>query len=205
VTDDGEQERAAELARQVEAMREQGMPIFREVRQFIDDAQVAEASAAQSPPSLVRQIGEAMDSADEVIAAVRKLGGLGGTAANTSQASASLTAVAMITASGGLTLAKPRIVADGDVATATESASVVKLEDSGQGIDELSVKVSQEGIAGLSTTQLLVLVLVWLLTIGAPVVQLALPPEAQTAVSNEYATLGIAITITLLIVQNRKH
>jgi hypothetical protein len=50
--------------------------------------------------------------------------------------------------------------------------------------------------------QVLALVLVWLLSVGAPVVQVALPPEAQTVVSNEYATLGIAIT--LLIVQNRK-
>jgi hypothetical protein len=50
---------------------------------------------------------------------------------------------------------------------------------------------------------LLILVLVWFLTIGAPIVQLTLPPEAQTAVSNEYATLGVAIT--LLVVQNRKN
>ena len=49
------------------------------------------------------------------------------------------------------------------------------------------------------------LVLVWLLMLGAPVVQeLALPPDAQTVVSNEYATLSIGLAITVMILQNRK-
>jgi len=38
VTGNGEQEQAAELARQAEALREQGMPVLRAVQQYIADA-----------------------------------------------------------------------------------------------------------------------------------------------------------------------
>ena len=68
-----------------------------------------------------------------------------------------------------------------------------------EGIGELSATASRSGIAGLSTAQVLALVLLWLLTIGAPVVQHALPPETQTLLSNEYGTVGIAIALTLVI------
>ena len=87
-----------------------------------------------------------------------------------------------------------------DVITLSEGASVLPLED----ISELSAKVTRDGIAGLSTTQVLTLVLLWLLTIGAPIVQQALPPEAQALLNSEYGTVGIAIALTLVIV-SRKH
>jgi hypothetical protein len=90
-----------------------------------------------------------------------------------------------------------RIAASADVITWPEGTSaVVELED----ISELSARASRDGLAALTSRQ----VLVWLLAFSAPVVQLALPPQAQTVVTNEYATLGIAIAITLLIVGNRK-
>lgn len=44
----------------------------------------------------------------------------------------------------------------------------------------LAIKISRSGIAGLSTVPVFTLVLVWLLAVGMPVVQQALPPEAQT-------------------------
>ena len=50
---------------------------------------------------------------------------------------------------------------------------------------------------------MLALVLLWLLTIGAPVAQQALPPEAQTLLSNEYGTIGLAIALTLVIVSRK--
>ena len=88
-----------------------------------------------------------------------------------------------------------RAVLDSDTITLSESASVLPLE----GIGELAATASRSGIAGLSTAQVLALVLLWLLTIGAPVVQHALPPETQTLLSNEYGTVGIAIALTLVI------
>jgi hypothetical protein len=174
VTDNGEQERAAELARQAEALREQGMPIYRVVQEYIAGTRAAERGVS----SAARQIGEAMDMGmAEVFAAVRKH---------------------VIIAPNQAVEA--RVVLDADTITLSEGSSVIPLVD----IVELSARASRDGIAGFSIMQVLALVLVWLLSVGSPVVQVALPPEAQTVVSNEYATLGIAIAITLLIVQNRK-
>jgi hypothetical protein len=93
-----------------------------------------------------------------------------------------------------------RVVMEADLIVLSEGSSVTPLED----IDELSARASRDGIAGFSNTQVLALVLVWLLTIGAPVVQQALPPGAQTMLSDEYGTLGIAIALTLVIL-SRKH
>jgi len=150
------------------------MPIFRAAQQFIDGARAADASTATS---LARQASEALDA----IAAVRKLPSF-----------ANFLGEGTLVAEGGVTT-----ITDADFGHGTDE------ELSVQRIDELSAKAKKDGIGGLSTKQVLVLVLLWLLTIGAPVVQVALPPEAQTVVSNEYATLGLGIAITLVIVQNR--
>ena len=75
MTGNGEQEQAAELAKQVEALREQGPPIFRAVQQYIAAARPADAGAAQGPPSLGRQVSEAMDlGMADVTAAVQRAG-----------------------------------------------------------------------------------------------------------------------------------
>jgi hypothetical protein len=183
VSDGSEQDREAELARQAEALREQGMPIFRAVQEYITGAGAAEESAI----SAARQVSEAMDRGmAEVIAAVGNMVGLAGTAANTSQASGSLSALAMITV-------------DADVITVSDSETVRP-----ENLNRLLARASRDGIAGLSTTQTLVLVLIWLLTIGAPVVQQALPPEAQTLLSDEYGTISIAIAITLVIFSRKR-
>jgi hypothetical protein len=69
VTDNGEQKRAAELARQAETLREQGMPIYRVVREYIAGTRAAERGVS----SAARQISEAMDlGMAEIFAAVRK-------------------------------------------------------------------------------------------------------------------------------------
>lgn len=87
------------------------------------------------------------------------------------------------------------LVIDADMITLSRGSTVLPLGD----IDELAARVSRDGIAGFSITQVLALVLVWLLTIGAPIIQQALPPEAQTLLSNEYGAIGIGIAITLVI------
>ncbi len=177
------------------------MPIFRTVQEFVADAQSAE-EAAGPVLAVARQIAEAMDlGIAEVIAALRKLGSFPQwQSAAVLSGEGKLVAGGPVLAGASLT-AEGRMVASADVITASESESVVRLED----IGELSAKASRDGIAGLSAMQVFTLVLVWLFTLGAPVMQqLALPPEAQTVISNEYATFGIGLAITLVILQNRK-
>ena len=73
MTGNGEQEQAAELARQAEALREQAPPIFSVVQQYIAATRPADAGAAQRLPSLGRQVSEAIDlGTAEVITAVQK-------------------------------------------------------------------------------------------------------------------------------------
>jgi len=48
------------------------------------------------------------------------------------------------------------------------------------------------------------LVLLWLIAVGLPVVQQALPPEAQAVLSHEYATLPIAHRHNLIIVSRKR-
>jgi hypothetical protein len=202
VTGNSEQEeQATELARRIEETRERGMPFFRTAREFVaGDRATQEGIGAVL--EVARQVAEAMDMRiDEVIATVQKYGGysfLQGGAVLSGEGT--LTAGRNITAGANLT-GVGRLVAGAEVVTVSESESVVKLED----ISELSTRASRDGIAGLSPAQILTLVLVWLLTLGAPVVQeLALPPNAQIVVSNEYATLSIGLAITVMILQNRK-
>jgi hypothetical protein len=56
----------------------------------------------------------------------------------------------------------------------------------------------------LSAWQLLAVVLVVLLAVGLLFAQVKLPPEVQSLVGDEEATLGIGLAVTLAITQNRK-
>jgi hypothetical protein len=82
-----------------------------------------------------------------------------------------------------------------NVSVATGSLEVVR---------DLSARAAREGVAHLTKLELLTLVLVWLLTLGAPVLQQLLPPECQTVMSNEYATVALGITITAAILRRRR-
>ncbi len=179
MTDGSEQNQEAERARQAETLREQGILIVRALQKYLtatpDDPDVL---------AVVRQVSEAIRvGTAEVAEAVQKLREEGWVNV------------------GGHVIVGPhvavgaRAVLDADTITLSEDASVLRLE----GIGELVARASRSGIAGLSTAQVLTLVLLWLLTIGTPVVQMALPPDAQTLLSNEYGTIGIAIAITLVI------
>lgn len=48
------------------------------------------------------------------------------------------------------------------------------------------------------------LVLVWLLTLGAPVAQQYLRPDDQAVISNEYATIALALAITTVILGRKR-
>jgi hypothetical protein len=203
VTGNSEQgEQSVERARRIEEARarEWGMPLFRAAREFVAGDRATQEGIGPVL-EVARKVAEAMDlGTDEVIAIIQKYGGFPSWRdAAILSGEGTLTAGGNITAGANLT-GVGRLVAGADV-TVSESESVVKLED----INELSTRASREGIAGLSPAQILTLVLVWLLMLGAPVVQeLALPPDAQTVVSNEYATLSIGLAITVMILQNRK-
>jgi hypothetical protein len=82
-----------------------------------------------------------------------------------------------------------------DVSVATGSLEIVR---------GLSAQAAREGIAHLTKLDVLTLVLVWLLTIGAPVLQRFLPPEDQTVMSNEYATVALGLAITAMILGRRR-
>jgi hypothetical protein len=177
------------------------MPFYRAAREFVA-GDPATQEGGRPILEVARQVAEAMGlGINEVIAIIRKSDGL-----SSLQGGAILSGEGTLTAGRNVTAGANlagvgRLVADADVVTASESESVVRLED----IRELSTRASREGIAGFTPTQIFTLVLVWLLTLGAPVVQeLALPPDAQIVVSNEYATVGIGLAITVMILQNRK-
>jgi hypothetical protein len=196
VTDSSEQEQASELGGQVEAIKERAAEVVREFEAARDHARPILRAALWSLEnsdapvrSIVRQLGEMVDlGIVDVFAAAASLAPMARAASRSG--AGGMFGIEDVAAYAGLA-----------GATAAASQSVVRAQDT----SKLAARGARDGIARLSTMQVVfVLVLVWLLTIGAPFVQLALPPEAQTVVSNEYATVGIAIAITLVIVQDRK-
>jgi hypothetical protein len=204
MTDDNDLE--ALLARQAD-----------EVRQFVERARAADA---QGLSSLARQVSEAMDlGMADVVAAVRKLGlsgtavnvsetsgnlaasgSLSGTAINVSKASDDLIGSTTITGSGSVALPKPGFAGLGVVGRSDNNLTVVKRED----IANLAAKVTRDGIAGLSTTQVLALVLVWLLVCITFSLTQQLPGDPQGKLTNDLAELTIGIMLTLSIIQKRK-
>ena len=187
------QEQAAELARQADAMRDKGIQIYHAAQQYV----AAARTGKEDIQAIARQLGEAMDQGmAEVVAAVQNLA--------PQSASASLSGKGSLVAGG-------HVMAFAGLAEATgvaPNASVITVSDSEnvrpENLDNLLARASRNGIAGLSTVQVLAVVLVCLLAIGTPLAQLTLPPEAQALLADEYSTLGLGLAIALLIVQNRK-
>jgi hypothetical protein len=187
VTDGSEQDQEA---RQVEALREQGIPIFRALQEYVVGARTDDPDS----PTVARQVSEALDvERAEVIAALQRLALVD---------RATLRGVGSL---GGYVMGAATLSGEGTLAA---GASVITLTDSDslrpENLARLSAKVTRDGIAGLSIMQVLALVLLWLLTIGAPFVQQALPPEAQTLLNNEYGTVGLGIALTLVIVSRKR-
>jgi hypothetical protein len=205
------QDRAAELARQAGALREQGVEVYHAVQQYIAGA----GTVGAGMQSVARQLDEAMaQGMTEVIAAVQNLarqstgvslsgeGSLGG---GQMLAGASLSGVGTL-GTGGPVMA-PAGLAQGWGSAPGPDVITVSDDDSlrPENLNRLLVKASRDGMAGLSAVQILALVLICLLAIGMPFAQLTLPPEGQALLGDEYGTLSLGLTIALLIVQNRKH
>lgn len=83
--------------------------------------------------------------------------------------------------------------------TAIAVGSVPRVED----VSELSSKAASRGVTSLSYVQVLILVLIWLLTIGAPVLQSFMPAGDQAVMSNEYVTIAVGVALTATVL-NRK-
>jgi predicted transcriptional regulator len=63
-------------------------------------------------------------------------------------------------------------------------------------VEHVAVEIRKKpGIAGLSTAQLLLIVLTWLVAIGFPMAEAELPVKQQTIAINEAADLGLALAI----------
>ena len=86
----------------------------------------------------------------------------------------------VITGSGGVVLPKPSL--------------------SGQG----TVENRRSGLAALSDGQIVFLVLVWLYAFVLPWFGAALPPEFHAVLSDHYATIALALSITWRIRDKRK-
>jgi hypothetical protein len=202
---------AVELAKQADAMQEQGVQVYRAVQQYVADAGTSEAGMQ----SVAHQLGEAMDQGTaKVIAAVQNLarqstgtalsgeGTLGGGQMLPGvhlSGVGSLGTGATVMAHAGLALGRGSAPSP-NVITVSDNESIRP-----ENLNRLLAKASRDGIAGLSTVQVLALVLICLLALGAPFAQLTLPPEAQALLGDEYGTLSLGLTIALLIVRNGKH
>lgn len=108
------------------------------------------------------------------------------------------------TASPGLT-ATAVLKASVDVGVATDHLRVTKAgAEQVEDVGELVAKAAKHGFRDLSGWQLLTVVLVVLLAVGLPFAQVKLPPDIQSLIGDEEATLGIGLAITLAITQNGK-
>lgn len=170
----------AELARGGESVRRQALPIVRAARQFVDEARAAQANTG-SPLPLAQQVALAMDAGIRQVIATVQGEGMG----------------RVVYGSANLTLGLS-VVASADVIRATEQAHVVILEESGKATDELS----RQGRA-VRAGHLLALVLVWLLAFFLPVIGHLLPPKVQSVLTDEYATLALALGITWRMLDQR--
>jgi len=108
-------------------------------------------------------------------------------------AGASLTVAAVLSANA-------EAVGAIDDLTVTKSEREEHVED----IGKLVTKAARSGFFDLSVSQVFAVVLVVLLSVGLPFAQVQLPPDVQSLMADEEATLGIGLAITLAIMQNRK-
>lgn len=73
-----------------------------------------------------------------------------------------------------------------------------------QALEQVAVRVRETGVRGDSSQMLLLLVvLIWLIAVGFPMVQAELPGKAQEIAINEVATVGLALAITWRVLDKR--
>jgi hypothetical protein len=74
-----------------------------------------------------------------------------------------------------------------------------------QALEQAAVRVRKTGVRDDSSPMLLLLVVIlWLIAVGLPVIQAELPGKAQGIGTNEVATVGLALAITWRVLDKRK-
>jgi hypothetical protein len=71
-------------------------------------------------------------------------------------------------------------------------------------ISDLATRAAREGIRSLTKLDVLTLVLVWLVTLGAPVLERYLQKDDQAVISNEYATVALGLAIMTMILGRKR-
>lgn len=71
-------------------------------------------------------------------------------------------------------------------------------------LEQMSGRLRKTGVTRLSPGVLLIMVVMWLIAVGLPAVETALPPRDQSLITNELATIGLALAITDLISKRKK-
>jgi hypothetical protein len=176
----------AELAKGGEAARRQIEPIVEAAHQFVHDAQRARASGSTLP--FVQRVALAVNAGMRELlprqpVAHRRTASL--------TVTPNMTATATVTASFNLAMPPMHIVALGDVAAATEAASVRVLD---------SHRSLADRIDGRTTF----LALVWLSAVVLPWLAANVPPEQQGILSDSLSTFALALAITWRIHDNSK-
>jgi hypothetical protein len=158
---------------------EWAVPVFRAVQEYLAGVRAEGGEIAAE----ARRVGEALGvGLAEVAAAVKGDGAAG---------------AGLVMSYGGFALPGLAFAGVAEVRASAEAASAaaVRPEDVG----DLSARASRDGIAGLSPMQLFILVLVWMLALGLPAERQGLPPEVQAMLSDYYGTVGVAVSVTALI------
>lgn len=194
VTDrDGEaDEWTSELAEKTNFILSEGEQAYRQAVRYLRSMRGREAPADEIA-SVVSRLTAALDPPhNETIVRLLDLLNVRARSSMADPAGASLAAAAVLSANA-------------DVVGAIDELTVTKSEAQHvENMDELVIKAARSGFVDLSVSQLLAVVLVVLLAVGLPFAQVQLPPDIQSLLADEEATLGIGLAITLAIMQNRK-
>lgn len=181
MNEDNEPDWLAELANGGEALRCQVEPIVQAAEQFVRDARRAKASGGPALP-FAQRIALAMNAGMRELLPERKQ-----PVAHQRTAAlvvnVSFAASARVTSGASLTIQPIFGTSAGDVATASESASVEVLD-------------SRRGLVARIDGQTVAVVLVWLVAVALPWLATKLPPEKHEMLSDSYATFALALSVT---------
>jgi hypothetical protein len=207
---------ADELARQSGEMRAHAGQILLAARQYVESVLKAE-EAAQGVRGAALRLSAAMDmSMADVVAAVQMIGtgelSVGGrvvppaaamsgagvmTVGGTKHATGSVTIFEAAAAVSATAHPGQVAVTDEDTAAATESVSVVKVED----IGKLVVRAAKHGLGDLTLLQLFILIVVCVILAAA---QQELPAKEQAVALGTEALLGVTIPIAIEVRRKNK-
>ncbi len=177
MSEDEEPDWLAELTKGGDEVRRQIELLVQGAQRFVRGAEQGPAAGGPVPPfqqRVVRAVGAAMRELVPMSGYPVRYGGFKGY----------VSVVGTVTVSGSLALPPMRVVASGDVATATETEAVKVVPD------------RPGRLAALSDGEIVFLVLVWLYAVWLPWFGSRLPPELHGMLSDSYGTIAIALAIT---------